>query len=337
MLRSSDLIRLPYTPDLTQGGIGYVCRLLPVLQSWENQPHLSLLQNYIADKAVELALRRYLNTLEIPHNSLCVTPLSDPNHFDILMGGYRCLIKTQHIFERDEIRKLRSDPACLLNRSFTFNADDQIDGILKYPIIYIFTLTTSLIAKNPCDQEKAQSHQQPFYWIHITHLKLKDHKQVDSYGPGSLISKSSRIIHLELGGYGFDNKFYSERIHLSPHCRTVIGDNFKSLAYLHAQPCPDGQISIEFPKIKLRYDIPPYRWDNLWVYGMDIILCGYTLHHEIFPGSIRGPLQLLYNKPTLPSPSSTSSRQLEVPFVRLHPMQDLFSRIHDWSQRRGSK
>jgi hypothetical protein len=56
MLSPSDLLRLPYTPDLTEGGIAYALLSLP----YKNPSYDGLLRT-VSQGIVELAFRRHLS------------------------------------------------------------------------------------------------------------------------------------------------------------------------------------------------------------------------------------------------------------------------------------
>jgi hypothetical protein len=333
MLKSSDLIHLSFTPDLTQAGIAYVCRSLPRLRSWASPSSLRLLHNYVADKAVELAFRRHLVSEKIPHGNLCATPLSDPDQYDILMGGHRCLVRSNHVFERKEIRNLRRDPACLLQLSAAISVNELIGEAFDDTIIYIFALSTALIAIHRADQERAQSTGQPFYWIHIPPKNWNVPHRWASLGTILLKSDATKTILVELGGYDSDNTFHSEQISLQPHSQVEVQGVFHSLAYIHVEPIPDGRIGLRSPMINHPYLISPNRWDNLWVYGMDIILAGYSLRQEIHQRSMHQPKLPYSLNRALSRNTSTDSRFLMYPISNLHPLTDLFDRIQDWSHK----
>ncbi|MDO9303512.1 MAG: hypothetical protein Q7T89_19135, partial [Anaerolineales bacterium] len=64
MLSPSDLLRLPYTPDLTEGGIAYAALAL----SYKNLSY-DQLRRMVAGTIVELAFRRYLSQQDIPFDT----------------------------------------------------------------------------------------------------------------------------------------------------------------------------------------------------------------------------------------------------------------------------
>lgn len=331
MFTQSDLIHLPFTPDLTQAGIAYYCRSLSRLHSRSSSSKRHLVHNSIADKAVELALRRYMVSQEIPHGNLCATPFSDPDQHDILLGGHRYQIKSIHIFERNVIRNLRKDPGCLLRWPAVISVDELWDEFFDESIIYIFTISTALVTANRTDLERAQSCGQPLYWMHIPSKEWHSSHKHTSFCKISLKSEATKPIHIELGGYNSNLKFHSEHISLPPLCRVEIQTDFCSLSYLHAEPIPNGRIGLHSPNVAAPYIISPHRWDNIWVYGMSIILAGYILRREIkrstiYSSNLPTPLSKTSNRHT-----SIDSRTMLYPMAKLSPITDLFKRTKGWS------
>jgi len=60
MISVSDLLHLPYTRDLTEGGIAYALHSLPYTYNRMGGSPYDRLRRIAAGAAVELAFRRYL-------------------------------------------------------------------------------------------------------------------------------------------------------------------------------------------------------------------------------------------------------------------------------------
>src|SRR3990172_8618724 len=110
MISVSDLLHLPYTPDLTEGGIAYALRSLPY-----GSLQYGGIRSMVAGAAVELAFRRYLSQQDIPFETKSPTPFTEPDKHDVLLGGHRCDIQSFLITHRDQISQMRSDPSVMLN------------------------------------------------------------------------------------------------------------------------------------------------------------------------------------------------------------------------------
>lgn len=89
MISTTDFVMLSYTPDMIQVGIKCACQTLTYTFKPMIGNRLNGLRRIVAGKAVELALKRHLNNAEIPHNMLGSTPFTDPDLYDIAVGGRR--------------------------------------------------------------------------------------------------------------------------------------------------------------------------------------------------------------------------------------------------------
>src|SRR5512140_3847755 len=115
MISDSDLVCLPYTSDLTEEGISYACRSLPHTYDRMGGSHFERLRRIVIGIAVELAFRRYLVKQEVPFDVTRATPFTDPDRYDVSLGGHRCDIKSFPISYREQIRSLHEAPAQLLD------------------------------------------------------------------------------------------------------------------------------------------------------------------------------------------------------------------------------
>src|SRR5512134_3160729 len=110
MIGVSDFIQLPYTRDLTEGGIAYAVRSLPYTYNRMGGSPYDRMRRIVAGVAVELAFRRYLGEHEIPFDVKGATPFTDPDRYDVSLGGHRCDIKSFLITYREQIMEMRRNP-----------------------------------------------------------------------------------------------------------------------------------------------------------------------------------------------------------------------------------
>jgi len=90
MISIKDLLHLPYTRDLTEGGIAYALRSLPYTYNRMGGSPYDRLRRIAAGVAVELAFRRYLADQNIPFDVKGATPITEPDRYDVALGGRRC-------------------------------------------------------------------------------------------------------------------------------------------------------------------------------------------------------------------------------------------------------
>jgi len=322
MVTSSDLLRIPYTSDLTEGGIAYASRSLPHTYDRAGGSPFDRLRRIVAGVATELAFRRILTQKNIPFDIKGATPFTDPDRYDVLLGGHRCDIKSFLISRREQITSLRADPGLILKAPALvpvdqYSADGQSDSDL-----YLFAFLTGLIAASPDDYQKAVEAHQPTCLIHTMPKTWVRPRTWIPLGPLALKSESDEILKLEIGGQNSDRDFTTCKLELPPHTRMSANENFYSLAYIHVDSKPKARLGIHSPTRRETYLIEPIAWSNIWVYGMDIYLAGWITRQEFRRRAsliAEGSLVFQYHQ--------TRTKNLAVPVSDLRPMSGLFERI----------
>ncbi len=325
MLTTKDFITIPYTPDMTQGGIAYACKSLAYTYNRMGSTPFKRLQRIVAGVAVELAFRRHLSQNDIPHDNLGATPFTDPDRYDISIGGRRCDIKSYLLIHKDQISGIRRNPAQLLEAQ-TLVPEDQIAAShLNDEDLYIFAFTTALLTPNQETLQKAQAADQPIFLIHtLPKLWARPEKWVP-LGALALKSDCSSQIKIELGGLGPDHKTISEHKKLQPGIRLTSEKDFHALHYIHTPDLPDGPVGIHSPVLKETLIIDPLDWGNIWVYGMEIIFAGYITRGEFRKTAKKIPAgSRVFQYPR------TSTPNYSLPIAKLHPLGKLFENAQNW-------
>ena len=319
MQKTNDLIRLPYTSDLTPTGIAYACRSLPHTYDRMGGSDIYRLRRIVAGKAVELAFRRYLTAQNVPYEELGATPFTDPDHYDIGFNGRRCDIKSFLFFQKRDIRRIHRSPSILLNASALVPTEQDASGRLADDDLYIFAFLTALVTDHPKELDRALAAGQPSYiifplpeaWAHpLDWLPL---------GPLALKSEGATTITIEAGGQDANRVFQTEQVNLHPGVRTHLQTEFYSLAYLHAPSIPGGRVGIHSQHLDQLTIVQTHEWGNIWMYGMSIFFTGYMTCGEfrrraadLPPGS-----QVLQY-------AQTRTHNRSLPVADLHPLADLF-------------
>lgn len=325
MIASSDLLQLPYTPDLTEGGIAYALRSLP---------HGSLsydrIRRTVAGVAVELAFRRYLSQHDIPFEIKSATPFTEPDKYDVSLGGRRCDIKSFLISHRDQISEMRHNPDVILNAPALVPSDHHtVDGHSDNDL-YLFAFLSGLIAASQNDLKKVIGTNQPHYLIHAMPEAWRKPFNWNPLTPLALKSESDEKMLVEVSGQDEGRGFVTRLVNLPPKMRVTINDPFYSLASIHVKNIPSARLGIHSPAHQEVHIIPPLDWGNIWVYGMDIYLAGY-----ISRGEFRQHAKLIAPNSRVFQYDHTKTKNLAVDISSLNSMQDLFARVHEWeSQRR---
>ncbi len=332
MITPDDFIRLPYTADLTRAGIAYACRSLAYTYDRMGGSDFDRLRCIVAGKAAELVFRRHLVAQGIPHDNLGATPFTDPDHYDVALGGRRCDLKSFLIFQKEKIRRLRAEPEYLMKASALVPYDQMLSGHLRESDIYIFAFITALITYRKADLERALRAGQPFYFIYPLPPAWRHPPVWATLGHVVLKSECQGTIFLELGGQGEKREFLSEEFRLSRGVRVEATNDYYSLAYLHVPSQPNGRVGVYCPGLRQSSVVHPHEWGNIWVYGMEVILAGYITRAEFRRRGVElpaGSQVLPYNR------TRTKNQALLV--AELHPLADLFDRAGEWGGKKHGK
>jgi len=334
MLTSTDLIHIPYTRDLTEGGIAYALRSLPYTYNRMGGSPYDRLRRIVAGVAVELAFRRYLSGQNISFDVQGATPFTDPDRYDVSLGGHRCDIKSYLITYRDQISEMRHNPNVMLKAPALVPSDQHSGESLNSHDIYLFAFLAGLIAASQADLKAVIKNDQPFYLIHTMPDAWRQPQTWNPLGALALKSESDAAQVIEINGQDKAREFLTRRLELPARTRVVIQDEFHSVSSIHIQNMPDARIGINFPIHKKTYLIQPMDWGNIWVYGMDIWLAGYIEREEFSRRASfiqSGTRVFQYNH--------TKTKNLAVPISDLRPLAALLERVKEWNNnpKRGSQ
>ncbi len=329
MLTASDLIHLPYTPDLTEGGIAYACRSLAFAGHRMGDAPVEPLQNTVAEIAIELAFRRYLREQAVPFEILNNTPFTHPERYDISLGRHHCILKCFLVSRRNQITQFRHNPASLLEWSALVPVDQFASEDNKPDDLYLFAFLLGLVASAQGDIEKVIAAHQPLFMIH---LLPHDWVRPVNWIPFENLAMKSECqspVTVEIGGQDTGRDFITAMLELPPRQRVLVEKDFHSLAYIHALPRPEARIGIYSPRHGGPYLIPAHAWSNLWVYGMDIVLAGWLTHEEY-----RRKAKVLKSGAQTFQMDQTYLKNLSVLIDELNPLGRLLEKVRQWETER---
>ncbi len=326
-MNSSDLLRLPFTRDLTEGGIAYAVRSLQHTFDRMGGSPYDRLRRIAAGVAVELALRRHLAQNDIPFDVKGATPFTDPDRYDVSLGGHRCDVKSFLITYRKQIASLHADPSLLLQAPALVPLDQYAADGHRPDDLYLFAFLTALTATSQRDLQSALAANQP---IHLLHVMPREWANPQNWIPlGALALKSEGEVPLiiELGGQTEDRAFVTETIALPPRTRVEAATAFFALSSLHVKSPPNGRVAIHSPARRETYVIRPHEWSNLWVYGMNIYLAGWIARDEF-----RRRAELIREGTRVFQYDRTRTKNLAVPVSELHPLGALLEKVKAWER-----
>ncbi|MEA3349729.1 MAG: hypothetical protein U9Q82_03825 [Chloroflexota bacterium] len=325
MITPADFITVPYTPDMTRGGIAYACKSLHYTYNRMGSSAFKRLRRIAAGIAVELAFRRYLTQERIPHGNLGATPFTDPDKYDIEIGGRRCDIKSFIFSYKKRIRLIHNEPGCLLDAAALVPVDQIASAHLYDKDLYIFAFLTALFTPNQHKLQKAIRANQPIYLIHSLPEKWARRKNMTPLGKLVLKSAASQSIEVKLGGQNHQQTAISEQVILKPEERVTVEKEFCSLHYLHTPTLPDGPVGVHSPILKETHVIAPIEWGNIWVYGLRIIFTGYMTR-----GEFRQRAKNLSAGSRVFQYPRTRTDNLSLPISELHSLTKLFEKAKTW-------
>jgi len=327
MVNKSDFIHLPYTQDLTEGGIAYALRSLPYTYNRMGGSPYDRLRRIVAGVAVELAFRRYLAEQDVPFDVKGATPFTEPDRYDVALGGRRCDIKSFLITYREQITEMKRNPQVVLNAPALVPSDQNAAEGHSDKDIYLFAFLSGLVAASQEDVQKVMYKKQP---VHLVHVMPDPWLRPSSWKPlGELVlkSESEETQIVEVNGQDEGRETRSLEVELPPNTRVPIGDGFFSVATLQSKALPGARIGIHSSARKETHLIGPMEWGNIWIYGMNVLLAGWLTRDE-FNQHAR-PLQegarvFQYDR--------TRTKNLYVPVHDLKPISVLLERVREWSQ-----
>ncbi len=328
MITVSDLLHLPCTRDLTEGGIAYALHSLPHIYHRVGSSPYEHLRRVVAGAMVELAFRRYLSEQGIPFEVKGPAPFTDPDHYDVTLAGHRCGIKSFLISHRDQIAELQRDPGVLLRAPALVASDLHAGEGHSTHDLYLFAFLPGLVTASHSDLGKAIETKQPHYLMHVMPAAWKRPSQWSPLGKLVLKSESEEKATIEIGGQATGREMRSCTLELPPQTRLEVEPGFFSLSYIHIKSRPTARIGLHCPALRETHLIGPLDWGTIWVYGMDVLLAGYMAREEFSRRASfiqAGSRVFQYDQ--------THVKNLAVPVSDLKPLSELFERVKVWSSR----
>jgi hypothetical protein len=327
MLSSSDFLRLPYTPDLTEGGIAYALLSLPYTSQTYDR-----IRRTVASAIVELAFRRHLSQQNISFEITAAAPFTDPARYDVLLGGHRCDIKSFLISHRDQIAEIWRDAGVLLNASALVPSDLHTNHGNSDNDLYLFAFLSGVIAASQNDLKKVIETDQPHYLMHVMPDKWRKPFNWNPLGALVLKSESDAEMLIEISGQDQGRRNLTRLVNLPPKTRVTVNDPFYSVTAVHAKNIPSARLGIYCSAYKETHLISPLEWGNIWVYGLNITLTGF-----ISRGEFRQRAKLLAPNSRTFQYDRTKTKNLAMPVLELSPLPDLFARVQEWELQKKDR
>jgi hypothetical protein len=331
MISTADFIRLPFTSDLTEGGIVYATHSLSQSYDRWGGSLYSRLCRLVGGVAVDLAFRRYLGAKCIPFDVKGSMPFSEPNRYDVLLGGRRCNINTFLISNRNQITTIRRNINVVLDAPARMPEEQFSTANHTGKDLHFFTFLLGLTTNSPEGIRKAVAAGQRICLVHPMGIEWSQPNIWVPLGKLVLKSECATPITIEIGGQDADRNFISEILTLHPLARTFAVNSYFSLAYLRTEGIPTARVGLHCASQTETYIIQPHEWGNIWVYGLEIWLLGYITQDEFrrkASSSFTGSRVFQYSK--------TQTKNLSVPVTDLRPLEGLFAQVKSWDVEKKS-
>ncbi|PWH13234.1 MAG: hypothetical protein DDG60_10585 [Anaerolineae bacterium] len=285
----------------------------------------SRLRRIVGGVAVELAFRRYLSEQGIPFDTKGATPFTEPDRYDVALGGHRCDLKTFILSKRRQITSLRRNPQQILSAPALIPQDQFDAGNHTDRDLYLFAFLLGLTTNSSDEVDKVIRSGQPMYLVHPLRSAWSRPPTWHTLGRLALKSECTAPLRIEIGGQNAQRNFVTETLTLQPRERTFAQNEYYSLAYLHVDSLPTARVGIHSPRLGEPHLIHPHEWGNIWVYGMHIWLIGYMTHEEF-----RRKATLIHAGTRVFQYSSTQTSNYSVQVGHLRPLKQLFERVRSW-------
>lgn len=325
MIESSDLIQLPYTPDLSEGGSAYACRWLAGVYGHPGDSPAGQLRRCAGGAAVELAFRRYLSGQAVLFEVREATPFSQPGHYTLALGGHRCDVISYLVSRPNQVAQLSQDPASLLQAPALIPLEQFAAEGYKPDDLVVFTFLAGRVAASQEDVKIAIAAAQTVHLVHPLPEAWRRPAGWRWLERLALKSECVESIAVELGGLDGQRDFATVACELPPRTRQEVPQEFYSLAYMHAGRLPDARLGLHSPVCGEPCIIQPHEWADIWIRGEQILLAGWLTHEEF-----RNKAQVLNaGMPTFQF-AHTHTKNLLVPLGELNPLGGLLEKVRTW-------
>lgn len=321
MITADDILRLDFTPDLTEGGISCACCALSHIYFRAGSTAIAHLRHTVAQVAVELALRRHLVAERVPFEVQAAVPFTDPSRFDVSVRGHRCEIRTFLITDPTQIPSIQMDPGLLLEASALVPLDQYSAEGQSSEDLYFFAFVLSRSIDVVVHSTRSATSEERMHLVYVMPGSWAHPRDWIPLGPIVLKSEDPGTLGLEIGGQDRERGNLACRAVLPPHTRLELAADLHSLTYLHVESRPMGRLGVRSPTRKETQVINPTEWRSIWIDGTDIYVAGWITREQF-----RQRARLVREGSRVLQYSRTRTKNLAVPISDLKPLAQLFER-----------
>ena len=297
MVTNTDLIPLPFTPDLVSAGVRYALRALLTSAAPTEAARLAPLRQAVAQAIVELSLVRYLTAEDTPFGTLADAPFTDPQHAGLVLGGHRCQVAAHLVTHPAEAERARRGDKRFLAATRLDLPGDHLPDAWEADDLLIAAALSAHLLPTLAETRAAWRALQPIHLVYTLPLEWISPRRWADPGALTLVSGCTLPLEVELEGLDGDHQPLSETVQLAPGERQAANGRFFALAALQIFQAPDGPLGLRcsggLPPVAGRQacTVQPRQWANLWFYDAAITLLGYQRRAELRRGLLLSELQ----------------------------------------------
>jgi hypothetical protein len=265
----------------------------------------------------------------VPYEVRSAAPFTEPDRYDVMLGGHRCEIQSFLIRDRAQIAEMRRNPNILLRAPALVPSDQHAGEGHHNDDLYLFAFVAGLTASSLEELKKVGEVGQPTYFLHALPGMWSRPQAWTPLGPLTLKSESDETLTVELGGQAEGREFLSHTVEIQPGTRVLMEAPFFTLTSVHIPKLFEGRLGIHSPRRRETHLIHWHEWGNLWIYGMEIVLAGYISRREFHRRSSHvqaGARVFQYRQ--------TSEKHLAMPVADLNPLDELLIQVREWENAR---
>jgi hypothetical protein len=276
-LTGADLVRLPYDDSLTQAGVTFTCRSLQYPRSRTHRPSPRSMLNQVAEIAVTLALQRWLEAQDVPFDLIQATPFTFPDRRTLLLGGRRVKILPALVSASRRIQSIQAEPSLLLNAEASVHDELLIEPRLRGQDLLIFMFLLGQETRTIASLRRADATAKPTHIIAIPPPKpWRDIAGQPKLEGLSVQNEGDHTVELTFFGQLENRHSHVLPLKVPANRHITIPAEFTAIYYIYSAHLPVSRIRIVGNRAVHAWIIPVRDWINIWTYGREIILTGWS-------------------------------------------------------------
>ena len=321
-LTGADLVRLPYDDSLTQAGVTFSCRTLQHPRARTYHPSPTIMRNYVAEIAITLAFQRWLEAQDVPFDLIQATPFTSPDRRTILLGGRRVKILPTIIRASHRIQDIQANPERILSMEAPIHGEMLMRSHLQGQDLLVFPFLLGQVTRTIASLRRADADEEPTHIIAIPPpspwREISGKPKLERL---SVMNECDHAVELTLFGRLENQRWHALPFKAPARRKVPIPAEFASLHYIHSVHLPSGCIRLLDDKALRVWIILIRDWINLWIYGEEIILAGWsTLAAALRNSNLSSDVE------QIPVRSRTKGKEIRCPICQLRPMRELIER-----------